>query len=62
MLAGALCSSMGVFLMPMMLGMMGLIYGIARRRYMTVVKLAVCCIPDIILAICYVLMKAGGAV
>lgn len=62
MLAGALCSSMGVFLMPMMLGMMGLIYGIAERKYRTVVKLAICCIPDIILAVCYVLMKAGGAV
>lgn len=54
--AACLCSTLGTFLMCLLLGITGLCAGILFRNLRTVISMAVCCIPAVVFAAMYFLL------
>ncbi|RDU22090.1 DUF6077 domain-containing protein [Anaerosacchariphilus polymeriproducens] len=57
MVAATLVSSMGVVLAPVVLGSFVLFYAVFNKKFITLVKTIVCCIPCVICGILYLLIK-----
>ncbi len=55
-LAGCLCSTMGAFLLCMLLAVTGLCAAVSYRKWKVLVPLALCCVPCVCYALIYVLM------
>ncbi len=55
MLVGCLCSTMGAFLMCMMVAVTGLCAAVSYKRWKVLIPLALCCVPCVCYALIYVL-------
>lgn len=57
MVASSMVSSMGIMLAPMAAGIFCLIYGVFRKRWGVVWRVALVCVPNMILAVVYVILR-----
>lgn len=55
-LAGCLCSTMGAFLLCMLLAVTGLCAAVSYRKWKVLVPLALCCVPCVCYALIYMLV------
>lgn len=58
--AGCLSSSMGVMLVPLMLGIFGILYGILEWRWEKIGRLLLCCLPCLLLGGVYIWLNLMG--
>lgn len=58
-LASGMVSSMGIMLMPILIGISGILYSIYCKNMKLLIKGLICCLPSIILAVLYLLLKTG---
>lgn len=54
-LTGCLCSTMGAFLLCLLIGVTGVVSAICYRRWKILIPLALCCVPSVLYAVIYIL-------
>ncbi|MBS1317784.1 MAG: hypothetical protein HP042_04950 [Lachnospiraceae bacterium] len=57
MLASCLVSSMGIMLAPVMLGLMTVLFCLRERKWKTMGKAVLCCIPNLLCAVAYLMVR-----